>query len=71
MHFDISCVCDEAIEPQHMNILLCEELISLGEKRMALEMVLGSGMKIAIQFADESVKLMKREAGEKYAKQKV
>ena len=71
MNFDISCVCDEAIEPQHMNILVCEELISLGEKRMALEMVLGSGMKIAIQFADESVKLMKREAGEKYAKQKM
>lgn len=71
MNFDISRVCDEAIEPQHMNILVCEELISLGEKRMALEMVLGSGMKIAIQFADESVKPMKREAGEKYAKQKV
>ena len=71
MHFDISRVCEEAIEPQYMNILICEELVPLDDRQMSLEMVLGSGMKIAIQFADESVKLMKREAGEKYAKQKV
>lgn len=46
--FDISRSCNEAIEPQYMNILVCEELVSLGEKQMALEMVVGSGMKIAI-----------------------
>ena len=69
--FDISRSCNEAIEPQYMNILVCEELISLGEEGMALEMVLGSGMKIVIRFVDGSVKLVKRKAGEKHAEQKM
>lgn len=60
---DISQQCGNPIDEFHLNSLICEELIAIDERHMMLEMLLGSGKKIKIHFADDNIQLTKLNKG--------